>query len=166
MVIGILGGSGLYNLNEVDNQPREVTTPIGAPAGPYFTRRAGENTLYFLARHGQGHRFSPSDINYRANIFGFKSLGVEAIISISAVGSLKKELEPGHFVLPDQYLDMTRGTRARTFFDSGMVAHAHFADPACKNLSRWINEGCGKLSLPTIRYWRCRCGPSRTWAFQ
>lgn len=135
MAIGIIGGSGLYQLSE-SGTPDAITvdTPFGEPSGRFYKQTVGPNEVYFLARHGEGHRVSPSEINFRANIYGFKKLGVNTLISVSAVGSMKEELAPGQFVLPEQYIDNTKGVRPNTFFGNGVVAHAHFADPECQTL--------------------------------
>ena len=133
--IGIIGGSGLYDMAELtDREERTVTTPFGEPSAPYVIGTLRGKRVAFLARHGAGHRFSPSELNYRAKIFGFKTLGVEYLLSASAVGSLKEEYKPMDLVIPDQFMDRTRG-RISTFFGSGLVAHVGFAHPFCKPLS-------------------------------
>jgi 5'-methylthioadenosine phosphorylase len=133
--IGIIGGSGLYDMAEVtDRSEMTVTTPFGEPSGPYVMGTLRGKRVVFLARHGAGHRFSPSELNYRANIFGMKTLGVEFILSASAVGSLKEAYAPLHIVIPDQFIDRTKG-RISTFFGRGLVAHVGFAHPFCKVLS-------------------------------
>ncbi len=122
---------------------QEVTleTPWGPPSDAYVVGRLAGRQVAFLARHGRGHRLSPSELNFRANIFGFKMLGVERIISLSAVGSLKEEHRPLDFVIPDQFFDRTRG-RASTFFGEGLVAHISFADPVCPELSQILYQAC------------------------
>ena len=133
--IGIIGGSGLYDMAEVTGrEERTVATPFGAPSAPYVIGTLRGKRVAFLARHGAGHRYMPSELNYRANIFGFKTLGVEYILSASAVGSLKEEYEPMDLVIPDQFVDRTSG-RISTFFGDGLVAHVGFAHPFCKKLS-------------------------------
>src|SRR5678815_4664353 len=133
--IGIIGGSGLYDMAELtDREERLLTTPFGDPSGPYILGTLRGKRVAFLARHGAGHRFSPSELNFRANIFGMKMLGVEYILSASAVGSLKEEYAPLHIVIPDQFIDRTKG-RISTFFGRGLVAHVGFAHPFCKVLS-------------------------------
>ncbi len=129
--VGILGGSGLYQLAGVE-PVREVSveTPFGPPSDAFTVGRIEGREIAFLARHGRGHRLLPSEINYRANIYAFKVLGVERILSVSAVGSLKEEIRPRDVVVPDQFVDRTHG-RAATFFGDGMVAHVTFADPVC-----------------------------------
>jgi 5'-methylthioadenosine phosphorylase len=138
--IGIVGGSGLYDMAEVtDRREVSVRTPFGDPSGLYLLGTLRGKRVAFLARHGAGHRLSPSELNYRANIFGFKTLGVEYIVSASAVGSLKEEYKPLDIVIPDQFFDRTKG-RASTFFGGGLVAHVGFAHPFCKHLSRVAHE--------------------------
>jgi 5'-methylthioadenosine phosphorylase len=134
--IGIIGGSGLYSMPGFEAQEeRAIETPWGAPSDPYVVGRLAGKDVAFLARHGRGHRLSPSELNFRANIYGFKSLGVERILSLSAVGSLKEEHKPLDFVIPDQFVDRTRG-RVSTFFGEGLVAHIGFSHPICPQLSR------------------------------
>ena len=132
--IGIIGGSGLYDMAELSAREQQIlTTPFGDPSGPYTLATLRGKRVAFLARHGEGHRLMPSELNYRANIFGFKMLGVEAIISASAVGSLREELRPLDIVFPDQFIDRTFN-RAGTFFGDGIVAHVGFAHPFCDPL--------------------------------
>jgi 5'-methylthioadenosine phosphorylase len=133
--IGIIGGSGLYDMAELTDR-REITidTPFGSPSGPYVAGTLGGRSVVFLARHGVGHRIQPSDLNFRANIYGFKTLGVEWLLSASAVGSLKEEYAPLDLVIPDQFVDRTRG-RISTFFGNGLVGHVAFAHPFCDRLS-------------------------------
>jgi 5'-methylthioadenosine phosphorylase len=133
--IGIIGGSGLYDMADVtDRSEVTLTTPFGEPSGPYLLGTLRGRRIAFLARHGTGHRLSPSELNFRANIYGMKVLGVEYILSASAVGSLKEEYKPLDIVIPDQFIDRTRG-RASTFFGRGLVAHVGFAHPFCRILS-------------------------------
>lgn len=135
--IGIIGGSGLYDIEGIKKVKRlEVKTPFGLPSDRYITGELGGKEVVFLPRHGKGHRISPSKINYRANIFGMKKLGVNRIISVSACGSLKEEIEPLDFVLPGQFIDRTNQARLMTFFGEGIVAHIGFADPVCRKLSK------------------------------
>jgi 5'-methylthioadenosine phosphorylase len=132
--IGIIGGSGLYDMAELtDREERRLTTPFGDPSGPYVVGTLSGRRVAFLARHGAGHRLMPSELNFRANIFGFKQLGVTHVLSASAVGSLKEEYRPLDLVFPDQFLDRTRG-RISTFFGGGLVAHVGFAHPVCDRL--------------------------------
>lgn len=135
-IIGVIGGSGLYDMDGLkDVQKIRVETPFGEPSDDYITGLLNDVKMVFLPRHGRGHRFLPSEVNYRANIYGMKKLGVGRIISVSAVGSLKDEIAPGHIVIPDQFYDRTKGVRKDTFFGDGVVAHAGFADPVCPELS-------------------------------
>ena len=134
--IGVIGGSGLYDMTELtDREEVHLNTPFGEPSGPYLLGTLRGQSVAFLARHGAGHRILPSELNFRANIFGFKALGVEAILSASAVGSLKEEYRPLDIVVPDQFLDRTKG-RISTFFGGGIAAHVGFARPVCSVLSR------------------------------
>ncbi|HJN43646.1 MAG: S-methyl-5'-thioadenosine phosphorylase [Acidobacteria bacterium] len=134
--IGVIGGSGLYEMAALtDREEVSVPTPFGDPSSPYVVGMLNDRRVAFLARHGEGHRLMPSELNFRANIFGFKTLGVEWILSASAVGSLKEEYRPLDIVLPDQFLDRTRG-RTSSFFGGGIVAHVGFAHPFCSVLSR------------------------------
>jgi 5'-methylthioadenosine phosphorylase len=133
--IGIIGGSGLYDMAELtDREENAVSTPFGDPSGPYVVGTLRGKRVAFLARHGVGHRILPSELNFRANIYGFKKLGVERILSASAVGSLKEEYRPLDIVVPDQFFDRTKG-RISTFFGRGLVAHIAFAHPVCGQLS-------------------------------
>jgi 5'-methylthioadenosine phosphorylase len=133
--IGIIGGSGLYDMAEVtDREEKHVSTPFGDPSSPYVLGTLGGKRVAFLARHGIGHRFLPSELNFRANIYGFKVLGVERILSASAVGSLKEEYRPLDIVVPDQFFDRTVG-RVSTFFGRGIAAHIAFAHPICRTLA-------------------------------
>src|SRR5579862_1419918 len=133
--IGIIGGSGLYEMGELtDREECSVSTPFGNPSGPYVIGSLRGRRVAFLARHGAGHRLLPSELNFRANIFGFKMLGVERILSASAVGSLKEEYKPLDILVPDQFFDRTKG-RISTFFGRGLVAHVAFAHPVCGDLS-------------------------------
>ena len=142
--IGIIGGSGLYpmpGLSEVKEV--RVKTPFGEPSDAYICGTLEGRKVAFLARHGRGHRILPSELNFRANIYGFKQLGVERIVSVSAVGSLKEEHKPLDFVIPDQFFDRTRH-RIDTFFGDGMVAHVGFADPVCGELAKVVGTRARK----------------------
>ena len=142
ITIGIIGGSGLYDMAELtDREERTVATPFGAPSGPYVTGTLRGKRVAFLARHGAGHKQMPTELNYRANIFGMKVLGVEYILSASAVGSLQERYVPQHLVIPDQFFDRTRG-RVSTFFGNGLVAHVAFAHPVCGPLGDIAYEAC------------------------
>ncbi|MEA3545052.1 MAG: S-methyl-5'-thioadenosine phosphorylase, partial [Thermodesulfobacteriota bacterium] len=140
-VIGVIGGSGLYEIEGLKNV-REVVleTPFGAPSDAYITGTLGDAKMVFLPRHGRGHHLLPSEVNYRANIYGMKTFGVEQIISVSAVGSMKEDIVPGHIVVPDQFFDRTQGKRISTFFGNGIAAHVQFADPVCAELSAILVE--------------------------
>jgi len=133
--IGVIGGSGLYDIEGfADVEEVALSTPFGAPSDAYRVGTLAGQRVAFLPRHGRGHRISPSELNSRANVFGFKLLGVERLISVSAVGSLREEIAPLHIVLPDQLFDRTRG-RQSSFFGRGLVAHVGFADPVCGDLA-------------------------------
>jgi len=145
--IGIIGGSGLYsmpgltNVHEVQQQ-----TPFGAPSDVYVLGTLEGRKVAFLTRHGRGHRILPTEINFRANIYGFKQLGVERILSMSAVGSLKEEHKPLDFVIPDQFFDRTRH-RVDTFFGEGIAVHVAMADPVCPELTRVVEGACKKSGV-------------------
>jgi len=133
--IGVIGGSGLYELEALkDRRETTVATPFGRPSGKIVLGQLEGRSVAFLARHGQGHTLLPSEINYRANIFALKKLGVERILSVSAVGIMREGIAPGHVVLPDQFYDLTHA-RDNTFFGRGIVAHVGMADPVCAVLS-------------------------------
>ncbi len=160
--IGIIGGSGLYSMPGFEaQQEKTVETPWGHPSDAYVVGRLEGRDVAFLARHGRGHRISPSELNFRANIYGFKKLGVERIISLSAVGSLKEEHKPLDFVIPDQFFDRTRG-RASTFFGEGLVAHVSFADPVCPQLAGVVEEACARAGVSAKRggTYLCMEGPA------
>jgi 5'-methylthioadenosine phosphorylase len=138
--IGILGGSGLYEIEGLEKVERvRIETPFGQPSDEYLTGELQGRTLVFLPRHGRGHRISPSEVNYRANVHGFKQLGVEWLISFSAVGSMREEIKPGDMVIVDQFLDRT-ASRPCSFFGEGIVGHIQFADPVCPDLAGVLLE--------------------------
>jgi 5'-methylthioadenosine phosphorylase len=153
-MIGIIGGTGLYAMRALGRlRPQEVQTPFGAPSGPLLRGVLGAHDVAFLARHGEGHRLLPGEINFRANIWALKSVGVRTVIAVSAVGSLREDIRPGDLALPSQYLDFTRGTRAASFFGGGVVAHVSSARPVCagtaaliarvaRSLGSTVHEGC------------------------
>ena len=144
--IGIIGGSGLYDIEGIKiEETRKVDTPFGDPSDEYVIGALSGKEVVFLPRHGRGHRISPSRINYRANIFGMKKLGVEHIISVSACGSLKENIKPLDFVLPLQFVDRTNQARKYTFFDEGITAHISFAHPVCEGLVDLVAEEAGKV---------------------
>jgi len=139
---GIIGGSGLYDMAELtDREERILETPFGDPSGPYVIATLRGKRVAFLARHGIGHRYMPTELNYRANIFGMKMLGVQYILSASAVGSLQERYVPQHLVIPDQFFDRTKG-RVSTFFGNGLVAHVAFAHPVCGALGQVAFNAC------------------------
>lgn len=136
--IGVIGGSGLYAMADLgEMEERDLDTPYGAPSAPYVLGTLSGRRVAFLPRHGVGHRFMPGEIPFRANVHGFKQLGVEWLISVSAVGSLKEDIHPGDIVIPDQFIDLTK-TRVSTFFGDGVVAHVSMADPVCGVLSETL----------------------------
>jgi len=145
--IGIIGGSGLYSMPGLTDV-REVKqqTPFGDPSDAYVLGTLEGRKVAFLARHARGHRILPSELNFRANIYGFKQLGVERILSVSAVGSLKEEHKPLDFVIPDQFFDRTRH-RVDTFFGDGIVAHIAFGDPICGELATTVDGACKKVGV-------------------
>jgi 5'-methylthioadenosine phosphorylase len=149
--IGIIGGSGLYSMAGLE-ETREVRikTPFGEPSDLIVTGMLEGKRVAFLARHGRGHRISPSDINYRANICALKMLGVERVLSVSAVGSLREDLPPLDFLIADQFFDRTR-TRISTFFSDGIVAHVGFDKPTCVQLSAWVGEACDRMRVKVHR---------------
>ena len=160
--IGIIGGSGLYSMPGFEKATEVVLeTPFGSPSDAYITGTLAGKPVAFLSRHGRGHRLSPSELNFRANIHGFKQLGVERIISLSAVGSLKEEHHPLDFVIPDQFFDRTRG-RISTFFGDGLVAHVGFADPVCSHLSEIVYAACQAEGVTAKRggTYLCMEGPA------
>jgi 5'-methylthioadenosine phosphorylase len=159
--IGIIGGSGLYSMPGLSDV-REIKqqTPFGDPSDPYVLGTLEGRKVAFLARHGRGHRILPTELNFRANIYGFKQLGVERIVSVSAVGSLKDEHRPLDFVIPDQFFDRTRH-RVDTFFGDGIVAHIAFADPVCPELVHVVEAACKKSGVTGKRggTYLCMEGP-------
>jgi 5'-methylthioadenosine phosphorylase len=149
--IGIIGGSGLYDIDGLRDVKRvTVRTPFGAPSDAVVLGELDGVRIAFLSRHGRGHRIGPGEINYRANIFALKSLGVRRVISISAVGSMKESIKPGDIVLPDQFIDLTK-RRASTFFEGGIVAHVGFAEPVCADLSASLFEGARSIGAVVHR---------------
>jgi 5'-methylthioadenosine phosphorylase len=150
-IIGILGGSGLYNIEGLtDTKWVKVETPWGEPSDEFLTGEFEGVKVVFLPRHGRGHKHSPTTLNYRANIDALKRLGVTDILSLSAVGSLKEELPPGHFVIVDQFIDRTFA-RSKSFFESGMVAHVSMAHPVCPRLGDALEQSAKELGLPVTR---------------
>lgn len=160
--IGVIGGSGLYQMEELDVVDEvSVRTPFGSPSDRYIIGNLSGQRLVFLARHGRGHTLMPSELNFRANMYGFKKLGVERVVAVSAVGSMKEEIHPLHIVLPDQFIDRTR-RREDTFFGNGVVAHVSMADPVCPELRAVLREAaasCGATVWPDGTY-LCMEGPA------
>lgn len=151
-VLGVIGGSGLYEIEGLtDVQEVRISTPFGDPSDLFITGQLGGVKMVFLPRHGRGHRYLPSEVPYRANIYGMKQLGVERIISVSAVGSMKEEIVPGHIVIPDQFFDRTQGKRASTFFGEGIVGHVQFADPVCGDLSQVLFDAAMEVGATVHR---------------
>ncbi len=147
-VLAVIGGSGLYTMSGLaDMREHEISTPFGKPSAPVVVGRLGGQPVAFLARHGIGHHISPSEVNYRANIYALKSLGVERIVSISACGSLREDYIPGEIVIPDQVFDFTRD-RKRSFFGDGLVVHVSVADPFCNSLSALLVEATKATGAP------------------
>ena len=145
--IGIVGGSGLYSMPGLTRiKEVRLKTPFGKPSDAYVLGMLEGRKVAFLARHGRGHRILPTELNFRANIHGFKQLGAERIVSVSAVGSLKQEHKPLDFVIPDQFFDRTRH-RIDTFFGAGVVAHVSFADPVCPELAAIVEKACNKAAV-------------------
>jgi 5'-methylthioadenosine phosphorylase len=145
--IGIIGGSGLYSMPGLAKiREVKVTTPFGRPSDAYVLGMLEGRKVAFLARHARGHRILPSELNFRANIYGFKKLGVDRILSVSAVGSLKEEHKPLDFVIPDQFFDRTRH-RVDTFFGNGIVAHISFGDPICPELAKTVHGACQTVGV-------------------
>ncbi|MGC2492565.1 S-methyl-5'-thioadenosine phosphorylase [Candidatus Binatus sp.] len=135
-VLGVIGGSGFYQMKGLDKvELMELETPFGRPSDPFYQGRIGDIEVVFLARHGRGHRLLPSEINFRANVFGMKQLGVTHLVSVSTAGSLKEEIHPGELVVPNQFIDRTF-KRPETFFGDGLVVHVSLADPVCTNLAK------------------------------
>ena len=148
-LVGIIGGSGVDQIEGLVNQEwREVNSSFGYPSDKLLFGQIADNPIVFLPRHGRGHRLSPSSINYRANIDALKRSGVTDIVSLSAVGSLKEEYQPGDFVLVDQFIDRTFA-REKTFFEAGCVAHVNFAQPISNRLKDALYDSCKKLNIPS-----------------
>ena len=149
MRIGVIGGSGLYEMEGIQQKRWiSVTTPFGKPSDQYLTGRIGARDVVFLPRHGRGHKILPSELNHRANIYGMKKLGVSHIISVSAVGSLKEEYWPTDIVVIDQFFDRTKRSKDFTFFGEGVVAHVAFADPICRRLQQTLADCAKHTGVP------------------
>jgi 5'-methylthioadenosine phosphorylase len=160
-IIGVIGGSGLYQMEGLGGiREIAVTTPFGRPSDKFIRGRLDQAELVFLPRHGKGHRWLPTELNFRANIFALKKLGVERIISVSAVGSLREDIAPGHLVVPDQFIDRT-SQRPSTFFGKGLVAHVSLAEPFCKDLSKALVKSARaeKAQVHSSGTYLCMEGP-------
>jgi 5'-methylthioadenosine phosphorylase len=160
-IIGVIGGSGLYQMEGLKGvREVAVTTPFGKPSDKLVRGKLGNSDLVFLPRHGKGHRWLPTEVNFRANIFAMKKLGVERIISVSAVGSLRQEVAPGHLVVPDQFIDRT-SQRPSTFFGGGLVAHVSLAEPFCNHLSGVLERSARQAGATVHRggTYLCMEGP-------
>jgi 5'-methylthioadenosine phosphorylase len=139
-ILGVIGGSGFYSMPALQKSERvEINTPFGKPSDVFHKAAVGDIEVVFLSRHGQGHRLLPSELNFRANIYGMKLLGVEYLLSVSAVGSLREDLAPGDFILVDQFVDRTY-LRPSTFFGNGIVVHVSLADPVCAEFTARVDE--------------------------
>ncbi len=161
MKFGFIGGSGLYDIEGLTNiETKTIQTPFGEPSDHYVIGTLEEKEIVFLPRHGRGHKLLPSEINYRANIWGMKSLGVTHLVAVSAVGSLKEEIHPGHIVLPDQFIDRTKD-RPSTFFGNGLVAHLQFGQPVCGQLLKGVAAATEKegVQYHTGGVYVCMEGP-------
>ena len=160
--IGVIGGTGLYDMPGLTERSEiAVDTPFGAPSDRFIVGSISNTRVAFLPRHGRGHRFMPSELNFRANIYAMKLLGVERILSVSAVGSLQEDIVPLDIVLPDQFVDRTRG-RISTFFGNGMVAHIAFADPVCPDLLEQVQRAAHKAGIKSKKggTYLCMEGPA------
>jgi 5'-methylthioadenosine phosphorylase len=149
--VGVIGGSGLYSMTGLTGtRELRIKTPFGDPSDAFVVGTVEGKRVAFLARHGRGHRFLPTELNYRANIYAMKLLGVQRIISVSAVGSLLENLRPGEFLVPDQFFDNTKG-RKSTFFGNGVAAHVTFDKPTCPQLSTILADACVSCAVPVHR---------------
>ncbi len=161
-IIGIIGGSGLYEMEGMtDIKEVEIDTPFGKPSDNLITGTLGDAKMIFLARHARGHKLLPSEINFRANVYAMKKLGAQYIISVSAVGSMKEEIVPGHMVMPDQFIDRTKN-RISTFFGSGVVGHIQFADPVCLDLNNSLCDAADSVNVTSHKggTYICMEGPA------
>ena len=160
IMLAIIGGTGLYQIEALNiEEKKQVPTPFGTTEVIQATYQ--DKALYFLARHGQNHQFLPHEINYRANIYALKLLGVKQIVSLSAVGSLQEKIHPGDFVIPSQYFDFVKGNREKTFFGEGIAAHVSTAEPTCEFLTKWIVKQAQAMGIPmqTNKTYACVDGP-------
>jgi 5'-methylthioadenosine phosphorylase len=160
-IVGIIGGSGLYEMEGLEDvQSVSISTPFGNPSDSFIVGRLEGVKVAFLPRHGKGHRIQPSSLNFRANIYGMKMLGAQWIIGVSAVGSMKESIHPGHMVIPNQFIDLTRG-RPNTFFSDGIVCHISFADPVCPVLSQILFQAGSQTgaTIHEVGTYLCIAGP-------
>lgn len=151
-MLGIIGGTGIYQLEGLEvTAEHELETPFGAPSAPIIQGRMGERDLFFLPRHGRKHELLPSEVNYRANIWALKKLGVTEVVGLSAVGSLREEIAPGDLSLPDQYFDFVKGNREKTFFGKGLAAHVSTAEPTSKPLADALEQAGAQVGISVHR---------------
>lgn len=161
-MLAIIGGTGLYKVDALEMiSETEVDTPFGKPSAPVMRARYKDKEVLFLPRHGSGHSFLPHEINYRANIFALKKSGARMVLGFSAVGSLREEIPPGDFAIPEQYFDRTRGDRKQTFFGDGVAAHISSAVPTCPDMTAWVAATAKSLNIPlhTGKTYACVEGP-------
>tara|TARA_R110001583_G_scaffold4644_3_gene26458 strand:- start:246 stop:1103 length:858 start_codon:yes stop_codon:yes gene_type:complete len=161
-VLGIIGGTGIYALEGLEIiEQHQVKTPYGSPSAAVVRGRLSGQEVCFLARHGQGHQLLPSEVNYRANIWALKSVGVTRVVAVSAVGSLRQGIAPGDLSVPDQYFDFVKGDRQKSFFGEGLVAHVSTAEPTCKTLTQQLQQASDglDLNLHTGKTYGCVDGP-------
>lgn len=143
--LGVIGGSGVYQMEGVELvREHQLDTPFGKPSDAIIETKVKDRSVYFLARHARGHRYSPSEVNYRANVHAMKQLGVTHLLAVSAVGIMRESIKPGDMIVPDQIFDRTKGTRASSFFGEGVVGHVGFADPFCDELRQLVLQSAAK----------------------
>ena len=151
-MLGIIGGTGIYQLDGLEVViEHDIDTPFGSPSAPILEGKMGKRTLFFLPRHGCHHELLPSEVNYRANIWALKTLGVTQVIGLSAVGSLQEEIEPGDLSLPEQYFDFVKGNREKTFFGKGLAAHVSTAEPTCRSLASGLSIAAQSVDIKLHR---------------
>ncbi|MEH6471782.1 MAG: S-methyl-5'-thioadenosine phosphorylase [Halopseudomonas sp.] len=161
-MLGIIGGTGIYALDGLEIiEQHHIKTPYGPTSGPVIRGQLSAQPVCFLARHGQAHQLLPSEVNYRANIWALKSVGVTRIVAVSAVGSLREEIAPGDLSVPDQYFDFVKGDRDRSFFGDGLAAHVSTAEPTCPSLTQRLSQAAAELDTPlhTGKTYGCVDGP-------
>ena len=161
-MLAIIGGTGIYKMDGLsDVETLDVSTPYGKPSAAIMRAKYKGKTVLFLPRHGENHQFLPHEINYRANIFALKQLGARQIIGLSAVGSLREDIHPGEFAIPEQYFDFVKGNRERSFFGEGVAAHISTAVPVCSNLTNWISNKAAEMEINLHRgkTYACVDGP-------